>query len=82
MSGRINMANPMAANQTAVAASAKPAANPAAASAGPAGAGNSPNAANSQKKRIIVIRRPADGTEGIPLAGDGSNTDPTAPGAA
>jgi hypothetical protein len=82
LSGRINMANPMAANQTAVSAPAKPVTNPPAASASPAGPCNSANAANSQKKRIIVIRRPADGTEGIPLAGDGSNTDPTAPGAA
>ncbi|MDX1717597.1 MAG: hypothetical protein R3287_11860 [Anderseniella sp.] len=82
MSGRINMANPMAANQTTVSASAKPIANPPATSSNPASANSSAEAGNGQKKRIIVIRRPADGTEGIPLAGDGSNADPDAPGAA
>jgi len=76
LSGRINMANPMAANQTAAPAAPNPAATR-------TEANSTANAdSNGQKKRIIVIRRPADGTEGIPLAGDGATGSPDAPGAA
>ena len=68
VSGRINLTNPVAANQppTQTAAGSS-------ASAGPAG---------QDKKRIIVIRRPADGSEGIPLAGDPHGGDGGSPGAA
>jgi hypothetical protein len=76
LSGRINMANPMAANQTAAPAAPNPAATT-------TQANSTANAdGNGQKKRIIIIRRPADGTDGIPLAGDGATGSPDAPGAA
>ena len=67
VNGRIYMANPVAANQTAAATALNNA------TAGPAG---------NDKKRIIVIRRPADGSEGIPLAGDPHGGDGNNPGAA
>jgi hypothetical protein len=71
VNGRINMANPVAANQTATAAAAAPAGSSAA------------NATDGKdKKRIIVIRRPADGSEGIPLAGDPHGGDGGSSGAA
>jgi hypothetical protein len=59
-SGRINVSAPAAANQTAAAAT--PAAGVSASRSG--------TDAGNQKKRIIVIRRPAEGTDGIPLAGE------------
>ena len=68
INGRINMTNPVAANQ--------PPTKPAASSSISAGA------AGQDKKRIIVIRRPADGSEGIPLAGDPHGGGGGSPGAA
>jgi len=61
MNGRINMGAPAAANQQQTAA-AQP-------TSGTAATGSGADA-GSQKKRIIVIRRPAEGTDGIPLAGE------------
>jgi hypothetical protein len=64
-SGRINMSKPAAANQAAV----------------PSTATFSSAVGSNGKKRIIVIRRPADETGGIPLADsdfDGSGNGPSA----
>jgi hypothetical protein len=69
INGRINMANPVAANQPATPANA-------------AQSASSASGAAKDKKRIIVIRRPADGSEGIPLAGDPNGGDGNSPGAA
>ena len=58
--GRINVGSPVAANQQqspAAPSTSAPASRPA-------------SDASAQKKRIIVIRRPAEGTDGIPLAGE------------
>ena len=67
---RIHAASPAAAN-------AAVASNPVNAGPRPSGSGSS---SDGKSKRIIVIRRPADSTDGIPLAGDGFDGD--GPGAA
>lgn len=61
MNGRINVSAPAAANQPS-AETTTPASH--------ASTGRPATDANAQKKRIIVIRRPAEGTDGIPLAGE------------
>ena len=68
--GRSNTASPAAVN-------AAVASNPASAVPHSSGSGSS---SDGKSKRIIVIRRPADSTDGIPLAGD--SFDGNGPGAA
>ncbi len=80
--GRISMSNPAAAN-TSIASNAVAAdqllssGNPVA--AGPRTSSNG-SSGSDKNKRIIVIRRPAGGTDSIPLAGEGFDGD--GPGAA
>ena len=73
VNGRINLANPVAANQPVP---------PAPAAQAVSSASTSASGAAKDKKRIIVIRRPADGSDGIPLAGDPNGGDGNSPGAA